>query len=294
MQSGQVRYSLVCNESGGILDDVLVYCLSSPSESNYFLLVVNASNRVKIVDWFQKHLGDFPDVTMRDTTEATGMIAIQGPKAMEICQGLLPAKCMTLGYYRGCVTHQMSKPVIVSRTGYTGEDGLELIVKADDAARVWENLMLAGRSHQIVPAGLGARDTLRLEAGMPLYGHELDENIDPIQAGLEFAVTTKERTFIGRDAILRAKSDSSHAIRVGLALEGRRAARQGSEVLDGDSRVVGVVTSGSFSPTLDRPIAMAYVAPSMGNPGLQLDVDIRGSRTAAHVVALPFYKRSSN
>jgi len=292
MQTGQVRYSLVCNEEGGILDDVLVSCLESPSGKNYFLLVVNASNRHKIVRWLQPHLADFPDVEFHDVTEATAMIAVQGPKAMEICKTLLPPSALTLGYYRAKVTEQMSKPCIVSRTGYTGEDGLELIVKAEDAVRVWENIMMAGRDMGVQPVGLGARDTLRLEAGMPLYGHELDENIDPYQAGLAFACNLKDRPFVGREALEQKSKDATLPKRVGLILDGRRAARQGASVLDSDRRVVGQVTSGSFSPTLDKPIAMAYLDPSVAVMGASLDIDIRGTNVSASIVPSPFYKKS--
>lgn len=291
MVPGQVRYSLICNEQGGILDDVLVYCLESPSGKIYFLMVVNASNRSKIVDWIKPKLGQFPDVEFHDTTEQTAMIAVQGPRALDICRPLLPASVFSLGYYKAKVTEQMSKPVIASRTGYTGEDGLELVVRAEDAQRVWENLMLAGRDQGIVAAGLGARDTLRLEAGMPLYGHELDETTDPLSAGLEFAVQMKDRDFIGKTAIEALKVAGLPRKRIGLVLEGRRAARQGSELIDQDGRRIGLVTSGSFSPTLNHPIAMAYVDASIGIDGLQLDVDVRGSKIAARMVPLPFYKR---
>lgn len=291
MQTGQVRYSLVCNEEGGILDDVLVSCLESPSGKNYFLLVVNASNRTKIVQWFQPHLADFPDVEFHDVTDATAMIAVQGPKALEICKPLLPASALSLGYYRAKVTEQMSKPCIVSRTGYTGEDGFELIVKSEDAPRVWENIMMAGRELGVQPVGLGARDTLRLEAGMPLYGHELCEDIDPYQAGLGFACNLKDRIFIGREALEQKSKLVTLPKRVGLVLEGRRAARQGANVLDADSRVIGQVTSGSFSPTLDRPIAMAYLDPAIAAIGTALDIDIRGSRVSATIVPFPFYKK---
>ena len=294
MQTGQVRYSLVCNEDGGILDDVLVSCLESPSGKNYFLLVVNASNRTKIVQWFQPHLADFPDVEFHDVTDATAMIAVQGPKALEICKPLLPASALSLGYYRAKVTEQMSKPCIVSRTGYTGEDGFELIVKSEDAPRVWENIMMAGRELGVQPVGLGARDTLRLEAGMPLYGHELDEAIDPYQAGLRFACNLKDRIFIGREALEQKSKLVTLPKRVGLVLEGRRAARQGANVLDADSRVIGQVTSGSFSPTLDRPIAMAYLDPAIAAIGTALDIDIRGSCVSATIVPFPFYKKSSS
>ena len=291
IQTGQVRYSLVCNEDGGILDDVLVSCLESPSGKNYFLLVVNASNRAKIVQWLQPHLADFPDVEFHDVTNATAMIAVQGPKAFEICSPLLPASALSLGYYRAKVTEQMSKPCIVSRTGYTGEDGFELIVKSEDAPRVWENIMMAGRELGVQPVGLGARDTLRLEAGMPLYGHELDEAIDPYQAGLGFACNLKDRTFIGREALEQKSKLVTLPKRMGLVLDGRRAARQGANVLDADSRVIGQVTSGSFSPTLDKPIAMAYLDPAIAVVGAALDIDIRGTRVSATIVPLPFYKK---
>lgn len=292
MQTGQVRYSLICNEEGGILDDVLVSCLESPSGKIYFLLVVNASNREKIVKWIRPHLSDFPDVEFHDVTESTAMMAVQGPNAIEICMPLLPSSALNLGYYRCKVTDQMSKPCIVSRTGYTGEDGFELIVRAEDAPRVWENVMLSGRNLGIKPVGLGARDTLRLEAGMPLYGHELDESIHPFQADLGFACNLKDRQFIGHEQISRYSHERSGLKRVGLRLEGKRAARQGASVIDHDSRVIGTVTSGSFSPTLNCPIAMAYLEPATATIGSNVEVDIRGSRISASLVSLPFYKRA--
>ncbi len=294
MELGQIRYSLICNEDGNILDDVLLYSLETPSSHPYFLLVVNAGNRSKIWNWLERQLSEFPQVQMTDTTEQTAMIAVQGPQAMSVCKPLFPEHVQNLGYYRGRVTEQMHKPCIVSRTGYTGEDGLELIIRKEDAERVWENLMLSGRKVGIMPAGLGARDTLRLEAAMPLYGHEIDENTNPMQAGLSFAVQFKDRDFIGKAALLRAKDDSQAPVRVGLMLDGKRAARQEARIFDMDSRCVGVVTSGSFSPTLQQPIAMAYIAPNLNTPGTVVDVDIRGSRTSGRVVPLPFYSRPTS
>jgi aminomethyltransferase len=292
MEVGQVRYSLMCNEDGGILDDVLVSCLESPSGKVYFLLVVNAGNHAKIKNWIQPHLADFPDVEFSDSTATTAMIAVQGPKAVEITKGLFPGSIDSLGYYRAKVTNQMGKPCIVSRTGYTGEDGFELIVRAEDSERVWENLLLAGRDHGIKPAGLGARDTLRLEAGMPLYGHELDESIDPYKAGLKFACNVKDRSFIGSEQLSSVSKMPTSQVRVGLTLTGRRAARQGAVVLDSDGREIGCVTSGSFSPTLDLPIAMAYVSAECAAVGTAVDIDIRGSKVAATITNLPFYKRA--
>lgn len=291
LRPGSTRYSLMCNVEGGILDDVLVSSLETPSGRIFHLLVVNASNRAKIVKWLGPHLADFPDISFSDVTEATAMIAVQGPKAIHIVEKLFSPKIAALGYYRSLVTEQFSKPCIVSRTGYTGEDGFELIVRAEDAPRVWENVLLAGRDHGIEPVGLGARDTLRLEAAMPLYGHELNEQIDPITAGLGFAVNLKDRQFIGSDSLFRIQSQPMHLQRVGLRLSGRRAAREGAEIFDTDNRRIGTVTSGTFSPTLQMPIAMGYVNSGVATIGTAVDIDIRGSRTAAEIVKLPFYTR---
>jgi aminomethyltransferase len=231
---------------------------------------------------------------MSDVTEQTAMIAVQGPQAVELCQRLFSIPLDSMGYYRAKVTQQMGKPTIISRTGYTGEDGFELIVRADDAQRVWENLMLAGREQGIMAIGLGARDTLRLEAGMPLYGHELDETIDPIRAGLGFAVNLKERAFIGSESLAKIQSQSLSTTRVGLKLEGMRAARQGATILDSDARTIGLVTSGSFSPTFNQPIAMGFVDAAVAKDGANVEVDIRGSRVSAKLSPLPFYRRKSS
>lgn len=294
MEPGQVRYSLVCNEAGGILDDVLVSCLESPSGKIYFLLVVNASNKEKIVRWLDPHLAEYPDVEFHDVTESTAMIAVQGPKAVQVCGKLFAPNVLGLGYYRSKVTEQMSKPCVVSRTGYTGEDGFELIVRAEDAPRVWENLLLAGRDLGISPVGLGARDTLRLEAGMPLYGHELDESIDPYQAGLGFACQCKDRDFIGRDVLAIKSKQSQVSKRVGIFLDGRRAAREQSECFDLQGNRIGTVTSGTFSPTLQKPISMAYLDTGASAIGSEIQVDIRGTSSKAWVCELPFYKRASS
>ncbi|MCR9294021.1 MAG: glycine cleavage system aminomethyltransferase GcvT [bacterium] len=293
MQPGQVRYSLMCNEEGGVLDDVLISNLESPSGRPYFLLVVNASNRPKILKWLAPHLADYPDIAFTDVTDATAMISIQGPSSLSIIQRLFEPSSANLRYYHSVVTDQMSKPCVLSRTGYTGEDGFELIVRAEDAERVWENLLLAGREAQIQPVGLGARDTLRLEAGMPLYGHELAEDIDPFTAGLGFAVNLKDRSFVGSQSLQAIKSNPRETSRVGLRLTGRRAAREGAKLLDRDNRVVGSVSSGSFSPTLQIPIAMAFVRRELAAVGNTLDVDIRGSRSNAEIVKLPFYQREN-
>ena len=290
MRPGMLRYSMMCNEEGGILDDVLIANLESPSNRQFFLLVVNAGNRHKILKWIAPHLADFPDVEFRDATESTAMIALQGPKSAAIAEQLFSPKILQLKNFRGLVTEQMSKPCIVSRTGYTGEDGFEFIVRNEDAARVWDNLLLAGREHGIEPVGLGARDTLRLEAGMPLYGHELSETIDPFTAGLGFAVSLGDRSFLGSDALAKLKDAPRTMQRIGLQFGGRRAAREGAGIVDSDGRSVGRVTSGTFSPTLQLPIAMAYVAPELATVGTSIEVDIRGTSTEAQIVPLPFYK----
>ncbi|MFP6648489.1 MAG: glycine cleavage system aminomethyltransferase GcvT, partial [Pirellulaceae bacterium] len=192
LQVGQIRYSLITNEEGNVLDDVLVYHLQTPSEIRYHMLVVNASNRLKILDWLTSHQTAEDEVRISDCTLETAMIAVQGPRALQIVDPLVDVDLNTLRYYKGVVTRQMGKPCTVSRTGYTGEDGVELIVHADKANQVVNNLFASGRDLGIRPVGLGARDTLRLEAALPLYGHELDESTSPFQAGLDFAVNLED------------------------------------------------------------------------------------------------------
>ena len=290
---GGVRYALVCNASGGVLDDVLVSHLETPSSQRYHLMVVNAANRAKILKWIEPHLADFPKVTVSDRTPLTAMIAVQGPSAVEVCQKLFRFDLRRLKYFRAVVTDQFSKPVIVSRTGYTGEDGFELVVRAEEAKRVWENILLAGRDDAFTPAGLGARDTLRMEAGMPLYGHELTEEIDPISAGLSFACRLEDRAFIGDEALRTIAAQGPRQIRIGLLPEGKRPARQGCPVLDKQGRSIGVVTSGGPSPTLGRPIAMAYIRSDRADEP-EFQIDIRGKTVAAAPTPLPFYKRPSS
>lgn len=290
---GAVRYGLMCNADGGVLDDVLVSHLETPSQQRFHLLVVNASNRDKILKWITPHLADFPTVTVSDRTELTAMIAVQGPKAMDACKRLFRFDPTRLKYYRATITDQFSKPVILSRTGYTGEDGFELIVRAEEANRIWENVLLAGRDDGFAPAGLGARDTLRLEASMPLYGHELDESINPIAAGLSFACNLKDRSFIGDQALRDITTAGPERTRIGLLPEGKRPAREGCTVLSSTGEAIGVVTSGGPSPILGHPIAMAYVAAEHRDDA-NFQIDIRGKTVAARPTTMPFYKRPSN
>jgi aminomethyltransferase len=280
LKEGQVRYGLVCNENGGILDDVLVY--GWPDGRG---LVVNASNREKIVAWINQHHSLRP-VTLRDTTRESCMIAVQGPMALEVCRGVTSAAIESLPYYFATRTTYRGKPCTVSRTGYTGEDGFELIVSAEQGQQAWQELL----DRDATPCGLGARDTLRLEAAMPLYGHELNEDIDPFQAGLGWAVKLDKGDFVGRPALARRAQDKTRPQRVGLELEGKRIAREGAVVLS-EGKPIGRVSSGTFSPTLSKAIAMAYLPPAYTSPGGSCEVDVRGKATRAQVVPLPFYNR---
>jgi aminomethyltransferase len=280
MKDGQVRYGLVCNEKGGVRDDVLVYRWPYG-----WSMVVNASNREKIVAWLGQQKGP-REVEVTDRTTATAMIAVQGPRAVELCRGLTEADAGQLTYYHGTPTRCMGRQCVVSRTGYTGEDGFEFMIGAEYGVALCEELVRRGAK----PCGLGARDTLRLEAAMPLYGHEITEEIDPLQAGLGWAVKLNKGEFIGRDALVRLKDDKTRPVRVGLELEGRRIAREGAAVL-ADGRAVGRVTSGTFAPTLQKAVAMAYVEPSRAAAGTALTVDVRGKAESARVAPLPFYRR---
>lgn len=283
MKDGQVRYGLICNERGGIRDDVLVYRWPYG-----WAMVVNASNRDKIVDWLYQHKKDHA-VEIADQTMTTCMVAMQGPQALELCRGLTEADAEQLAYYHATPTRYRGKGCVVSRTGYTGEDGIEIMASASLAGELWEELVRRGAK----PCGLGARDTLRLEAAMPLYGHELSEDIDPFQAGLSWAVKMDKGDFVGRDALLRRRQDAALPRRVGLEMAGRRAAREGSAILC-EGRTIGRVTSGTLTPTLNKAIAMAYVEPAFAAAGNVCTVDVRGKTEEARVVSLPFYRRKTS
>jgi aminomethyltransferase len=290
MGPGKIRYSLVCNDAGGILDDVLVYHLQEHGGGLYHMLVVNASNREKILSWIGSQKKPTDELTFTDKTVETSMIAIQGPNALRIMEPLVGADVGGMTYYTGRETTICRHPGIVSRTGYTGEDGCEIIVPSTAAEEIWERIFSSGKDHGVAAVGLGARDTLRLEAAMPLYGHELSEQINPFQAGLAFAVNLEARDFVGKAAIAPKMDDPAQPVRVGLALSGKRAAREHYGVLSAGEKI-GEITSGTFSPTLQQPIAMAYVPAASSKVGTELAVDIRGSEEPAKVVPLPFYKR---
>jgi aminomethyltransferase len=287
-KTGQSRYSLICNEAGGILDDVI-----ASKDTKNWLVVCNAGNRERIVKHFNevRRANDL-DVDIVDQTAATAMVAIQGPRVIDKLAAVLPVDLPGLKRYHFVTDSLMLVKFTVFRSGYTGEDGVELILPAKAASMAMK--LLAGKMDRaeatIKPAGLGARDTLRLEAGMPLYGHELTEQTDPISAGLAWAVDlTKD--FIGATPLRQIAEAGPKRKLVGLELEGKRIARQGAPVMQ-NGQVVGEVTSGTLSPTLQTSIAMAYVAADFAGEGTALEVDLKGTMNPAKVVKLPFYKRT--
>lgn len=284
---GQSRYSLVCNPAGMVLDDVII-----SRDTKNWLMVVNASNRQKIVNHFSALIAETKfDVKMEDITESTAMVAIQGPKVIDRLSEILPVDVKSLKRYGFETSSFMLIKFSVFRSGYTGEDGAELILPAKMANMAIK--MAAGKDHEgatIRPAGLAARDTLRLEAGMPLYGHELTESIDPLSAGLAWAVDLG-KDFIGRDALRTLATAGLTRKLVGLELDGKRIARQGTPIVK-DGQTVGEVTSGTLSPTLGKSIAMGYVGGEVAEIGTILSVDMKGTIVPATVVKLPFYKRT--
>ncbi len=286
MAVGTSRYSHICREDGGILDDVIV----SRFEDR-FLVVCNASNRDKINGWLAKHANDY-DVTIDDQTLATAMIALQGPRAVPTIEKLLNISIGDLRAYEFKCLHFMTFPYQIFRCGYTGEDGVEMILPVNlIKLAIPAFLGLQNGEQDIKPAGLGARDSLRLEAGMPLYGHELSEEWDSLTARQAWCVHL-EKEFIGAEAMRRKKAEGLTQGIVGLKLEGRRTARQGYEVYDKES-CIGKVTSGVFSPTLETSIAMALVDKKYDNFGTPLEVAFGAKRVPAVVTKLPFYKRAN-
>jgi aminomethyltransferase len=303
MVPSQIRYSLVTNEAGGILDDVLIGYYHDEFGQPFYVLVVNASNRQKIVEWTAAHLPRERaeqrgrEIVWTDVTYLWAMFAIQGPRSLELLEPLVDEDLASMKYYRGAqvrILHPAARRQggIISRTGYTGEDGFELSIGAPIAADLWEVLMERGKSLGLVPTGLGARDTLRLEAGMPLYGHELSETVNPFEAGLGSVCHLVGCDFPGRDALKRLQDEPLRRTRVGLELAGRRPAREHSAIYVGET-VIGETTSGTYSPTLKRPIAMGYVAPEFAAPGTEVQIDVRGRKEPARIVKLPFYRRNS-
>lgn len=285
MYDGQVRYSLMCNEAGGVIDDLIVYRYHQEK----YMVVVNACNRHKDVEWMRAHL--FGDVIFKDISEETALLALQGPQSKEILSRLVDQDQLPQKYY-SFVPNLVIAGIscIVSQTGYTGEHGYELYCSNEDAPLLWNTLLEAGSDVGLIPCGLGARDTLRLEAAMPLYGHEMDETITPLEAALSFAVKLNKESFIGKEALLAKETPTRK--RVGLKITGRGIAREHCTVFDSSGTEIGYVTSGTHCPYLLGAYAMALLPTEFTEIGTTVTVDIRGRRIEAEVVSLPFYKKS--
>lgn len=286
LEPGRATYSGLTTEQGTFVDDVLIYRLSDEE----FLVVVNAANHDKDVAWMQDHVGGH-HARLDDRSDRTALIAVQGPKAKatfaKLAEGI---DAMSVKYYRIVEATLAGRTVLASRTGYTGELGWEIFAPAEDAGAVWDALLEAGEEFSIQPAGLGARDTLRLEAALPLYGNDIDETTTVLEAGLEFMVDWDKDSFVGLDTLRAQRETGPQRRRVGFELEGKGIARHGHDVLIG-GEVQGKVTSGAYAPWLEKAIGMAYVPADRTETGTELEIDVRGRRLPAVVTPMPFYKR---
>jgi aminomethyltransferase len=278
---GQVQYSVLCYPDGGIVDDVTLYRLAA----DRFMLTVNASNIAKDWAWVTEHGAD---AQWRDVSQATGLVAVQGPSAEALLSRLSGTAAASVPYYHFFEGAVAGAQALVSRTGYTGEDGFEVYVAANQVERVWDALLQAGAADGVKPIGLGARDTLRLEMRYALYGNDIDQTTNPLEAGLGWVVKPAKGDFIGRAALERIRAAGLTRKLVGLEMADRSAARHGFAVLK-EGRRVGEVTSGSYGPSVDRSIAMAYVATALTAVGTELEVEIRGQARPARVVRTPFH-----
>ena len=285
MVDGQARYSPMCNENGGTVDDLIVY---KRGDNDYFI-VVNAANKDKDYQWMLDH--QFGEVTFTDASSQYEQIALQGPKAMEILKKLTAEENIPKKYYHAVFDTEVAGiPCIISKTGYTGEDGVELYLASENAEKMWDALLEAGKDEGLIPCGLGARDTLRMEAAMPLYGHEMDDEISPLETGLKFAVKMgKEEDFIGKKAM--EERGEPKITRIGLKVTGRGIIREHQDIYIGEKKI-GHTTSGTHCPFLGYPIAMALVDAGSVEIGNKVEVDVRGRKVEAEVIALPFYKRA--
>lgn len=285
---GRAKYSLICNETGGIIDDLIVYRLKETS----YLVVANASNKDVVFGAFQKRVAGF-DTEVRDESDAWVLLAIQGPKSVEILGEITSAPLSDLKYYAISEAKIANVDCLLARTGYTGEDGFEIYIPVASAETLFDALMAAGSKFDLMPTGLACRDTLRLEAGMPLYGHEMNESVNPYQAGFGKVVRLdKPGDFVGKAALTEFSKSKPTKVLVGITGEGKRAARADYEMfVDGNSASVGSVTSGALSPTLGYPIAMGYLQSDLAEAGTKVSVDVRGTMLSFVVVKLPFYKR---
>jgi len=287
---GQAQYTVMCYESGGVVDDLIVYKRANAK----YLLCINAGNIDKDWEWIRKLAEKFPKVKAANVSDQFSQIALQGPLSNEILGKLLPsAKLLGIKYYHFIETELLGQPVIVSRTGYTGEDGFEVYAPAAQGPAIWKKIMEAGAPLGLVPVGLGARDTLRTEMKFPLYGHEIDQDSNPLDAGLGWVVKLdKPQDFVGKAALLKVKAAGSPRTLVGLKVLDKAIARQGYEIFDLESKEkVGIVTSGTPSPSLGYPIAIGYVKQGLQLPGTKLTVKVRDRFFPAEVVPTPFYKR---
>ncbi len=283
MEIGQARYSPMCNEQGGVVDDLIVY----KKADDCYLIVVNAANKDKDFDWMLAH--EIGSVELTDISDEVAQLALQGPKAETILRKLASPDDIPEKYYTCKFDREIAGvKCIVSRTGYTGEDGFELYMASGDAVKMWKLLLDAGKDEGLLPCGLGARDTLRLEAAMPLYGHEMNDEITPREAGLGFFVKMQKDDFVGR-AALEEKGKPTRK-RVGLKVTGRGIVREEQDVYYAGEKI-GETTSGTFCPYLEHAVAMAILPLEAAEIGTQVEVDVRGRRVAAEVVKLPFYKR---
>ena len=283
LRVGRARYCFICNDNGGVIDDTIFYRL----EEDRYLLIPNAGNRAAVVAWFQKQTSEkFPQgCTIEDRTDATGLVAFQGPGTADVMDRVCEEPASQLRPFAWQENRLRGVPVMVGRTGYTGEDGFEMVVDGSEVHELWQTLVDQGA----VPCGLGARDVLRLEAALPLHGHEIDEATSPIEAGLERFVRF-DKEYVGVDALRQQRDRGVERKLVGLTIPGRSAPRAEYAIME-QGRTVGRVTSGSYSPTLDTSIGMGYVEQRCAHVGAQLDVDIRGRIERAEVVPVPFYSR---
>lgn len=279
---GRAMYAAMCYEDGGTVDDLLIYMMGD----NHYLLVVNASNIEKDVEWMKQHISG--DVQIDNQSDAWGLLALQGPLAQEILQKLTETDLSEVKFFRFVEGQVSGRDVIISRTGYTGEDGFEVYAKNADLAALWEALLETGKPDGLVPAGLGARDTLRFEACLPLYGQELSKDITPLEAGIGFAVKMTKENFIGKDA-LEEKGQPRKL--VGLEMIDKGIPRHGYPVYVGD-QLVGEVTTGTQSPTLKKNIGLALLSSEFTELGQEVEVEMRGKRLRATIVPTPFYKRA--
>jgi aminomethyltransferase len=284
---GQAQYSALPTAQGTFVDDVLTYRLAE----DHYLLVVNASNIIKDFNWIAANIAGLGDAVAVNTSSRYALIAIQGPLSREVLQTLTGVDLGALKYYWFTTGEVAGVRATISRTGYTGEDGYEVFVPPASAERVWDAIIQAGRDAGVVPAGLGARDTLRLEAAMRLYGNDIDDTTTVLEADLGWTVGWKKEEFIGADVLRRQKQEGVQRKLVGFEVVDRAIARHGYEVYVGGAKA-GTVTSGTQTPYLKKSIGMAYVPAAHAAPGTELEIDVRGRRVRGHVVPMPFYKRS--